>query len=513
MGPGVRRLGTILFLLTPHVGVAQLPPVGVPAGVFRVEADGFFETWDERYVDGEVEPLGASLAASALGAALFPTLADAESRIRDLAGLPGYQLNLGDLTADAHADRGFANLGGTLGITKGIAVFGRMPLVRARVQYHLDLAGTGANVGANPGTSSQDPFFGDFQTALTALGDRIADGTYDGDPSLRAAADAALAEGTTLRDGLFLLLADPETASPFVPTPASEAGAAILARLGALQTQLAGPLGVAGFGSSPLLPSAVATEGNLETFIGDDSGPVALRGGQSLVSFRGDAEAGVAVTLADRWDLEGRKGGLRAAVEGLVRFPTGNRARTDRLFALGTGDGQTDVEVRGTVDVGGGNLGVRLEGGYNRQLAGDIVARVAPPSQPFPGPDLLAELTLDPGDVVTFAARPFFRLSRTLAIIGTVEHQSKGEDEVTYRDESGALPGVDAGVLAEGTDASATVAGIGITYSNLGGLRPGGRGLPIDAGWSYERVIAAGGGAVPNTHRLRARFRVYFGLF
>jgi hypothetical protein len=188
------------------------------------------------------------------------------------------------------------------------------------------------------------------------------------------------------------------------------------------------------------------------------------------------------------------------------------RPRTDRLLALGTGDGQTDLELRATVDAGGGPWGLRLEGGYTRQLAGDIVARVAPPSEPFPGPELLAELTLDPGDVVTLAARPFFRLTRTIAIVGTLEHASRGADEVTYRDEAGAIPGVDAGVLA-GTDAGATLAGIGITYSNLGRLRPGGRGLPVDAGWSYERVLRASGGLVPNVHRLTAKLRVYFGIW
>ncbi len=143
-------------------------------------------------------------------------------------------------------------------------------------------------------------------------------------------------------------------------------------------------------------------------------GPIGIQTGESEVMYRGDAEAGLAVTIADRWDVGTRKGGFRAAAEGLVRFPTGVRARTDRAFAIGTGDGQTDVEVRGTVDLGSGNLGVRLEGGYNRQLAGDIAARVAPPSQAFPARSLLTNVRLDPGDVTTLAVRPFFRLARSL---------------------------------------------------------------------------------------------------
>ncbi len=513
MGHRVRRLGMFLALLTPSVGQAQLPPVGVPPGVFRFEVDGFLETWDSRFVDGEAEPLGSALSSPALGTSLLPSLAGAESRVRAITGLGSFQFNLGTLSADVFADRGFAMFGGSLGLTRAITIFGRMPLVRSRIQPTLDLSGTGANAGLNPGADAQDPFFQQFDVALTTLSARIAQGAYDGDPALRAAAEAALAAGTALREDLFGLLADPESASLIVPTATSDAGAAIGSRVSTLQTTLSTTLGVEGFTTAPALAAAPMTGAELEAFLSDPFGPVGLRTDDALVSFRGDAEAGVAVTLADRWDRDTNRGGFRMAVEGLIRFPTGERARTDRLLALGTGDGQTDVEVRGTVDLGRGNLGVRLEGGYNRQLSGDIVARVAPPGQPFPGPDLLADLTLDPGDVVTIAARPFFRIARTIAVIGSIEHQSRGEDEVSYRDPAGAIPGVDAAVLGEGTDASATIASIGITYSNPGGLRPGGRGLPVDAGWSYERVLRASGGIVPDVHRLRARFRLYFGIF
>jgi hypothetical protein len=183
------------------------------------------------------------------------------------------------------------------------------------------------------------------------------------------------------------------------------------------------------------------------------------------------------------------------------------------VLALGTGDGQTDVEVRGVVDLGAGNIGLRLEAGYNRQLAGDVVERVASPLQPFPARSLLANIRLDPGDVTTLAVRPFFRLARTVAIIGSVERWSKGVDAAEYRGEADAIPGVDAGVLAEGTDASATLVSIGLTYSNPGALRPGGTGLPVDAGWSYERVVSASGGIVPDIHRLKARLRLYFDVW
>jgi hypothetical protein len=281
------------------------------------------------------------------------------------------------------------------------------------------------------------------------------------------------------------LLGDPGTASPFIPTGGSDAGTALVARIATLQATLGTDLGVGGFAAAPALPSEALTGSELESLISDPAGPIGIETGQSEVTFRGDAEAGVALTLADRWDQGGRRGGFRAAAEGLIRFPSGVRPRTDR----------------------------RLEGGYSRQLAGDILERVAPPSQPFPARSLLASVRLDPGDVTTLAVRPFFRVARTFALIGSLERWSKGEDAVEYRSEADAIPGVDASVLAQESDASATLVSIGVTYSNPGALRAGGTGLPVDAGWTYERILSASGGIVPDTHRIRARLRLYFGLW
>jgi hypothetical protein len=64
--------------------------------------------------------------------------------------------------------------------------------------------------------------------------------------------------------------------------------------------------------------------------------------------------------------------------------------------------------------------------------------------------------------------------------------------------------------MAEESKANATMLSVGITFSNPGGSRPGERRLPVDASWAYERILRAGGGRVPDTHRVSARFRVYF---
>jgi hypothetical protein len=471
------------------------------------------DIYDTRWFDGHREPFTADLISATAGSNLLPHLYLGDTLIGRITGIPGYQSNLGALTADGQADvsRGF--LGASLGLTNAITIFGRLPLVRSRVQTAVTLDSTSGNVGANPGESGEAAFFQSFDAGLTDLQARITAGAYDADPATRALADATLADGAALRDDLFELLIDPATASGFVPTAGSEAGTAIAARVATLQSVLSGSLGVTSFAEAPALPVERATATELLEYVGDLSGPVAIRPGDSKITFRGDAEAGAALTLIDHWDRGHRLGGFRAAIETLVRFPTGSVARTDRLLSIGTGDGQTDLEFRLTTDLGTGRWGARLEADYNRQFPADYSLRVAPHTQPFPAANLLTVVRRDPGDIVSFTARPFFRLAPTIALLGTISHWSRQADEVSYASAADEIPGVSASVLAEDTKANATVLGIGISYANFGALRQGGTGLPVDASWSYERIVAAGGGIVPNAHRVRGSFRLYVGLF
>jgi hypothetical protein len=509
----VCRLGLFACLLLPAVAWGQLPPVGVPAGAVRVELEGSMDIYDTRWLNGHREPFASDLISATVGGNLLPHLDLADTLISRITGIPAYTSNLGALTADGQADvsRGF--LGASLGLTKAITIFGRIPLVRSRVQTAIALDSTSGNVGENPGDVQEAAFFQGFDAGLTDLQARITAGAYDADPATRALAEATLADGASVRDDLFELMIDPATAAGFVPTASSAAGAAIAARIAALQSVLSGNLGVTSFTEAPVLPAERTTAAELLNYIGDFSGPVALRPGESTITFRGDAEAGAALTFIDHWDRGRRPGGFRAAFETLVRFPTGRVARTDRLLSLGTGDGQTDLEFRLTTDLAKGRWGARLEADYNRQFPANYSLRVAPPTQPFPSIDLLTVVRRDPGDIVSFTAHPFFRLAPSIALMGTVGHWSRQADEVSYASTSDEIPGVAASVLAEDTKANATVLGIGISYANPGARRPGGNGLPVDASWSYERVVSASGGIVPDAHRVRASFRAYIGLF
>ena len=473
-----------------------------------MELEGSLATFDRQFRNGERESYGAILTSPALGSDRIPLLADADQRIARIINSPGYRLNLGALTTDALADVGTGFLGLGIGLTNRITIFGRIPLVRSRVQTTTGLNSSGADAGLNPGQTGQQSFFDSFDVAIATLSGKLAAGDYNADPSARALAEATLAEATALRADLFGLLADPATASPVVPTNGSTTGAAVLARITALQTTLASGLNVPGFDAAPQLAAAPLGSDGLRQVL---TGSLALRTDEAPVSFRGDAEVGAALTLVDTWDRGSQRGGFRTAISGSVRLPTGIRERSDRPLDLGTGEGQTDIQVDLVTDVGSGLFGARLSGSYVRQLASDLQLRVGAPGT-LVGPDRLAFVRRDPGDILAINVQPFIRLARTFALQVGLQHWSRKTDEVSYRSPADALPGVDPSIVAEPA-ANATMFSAGVTYSNPGRLRPGGSGLPIDAGWNYERVLRSGNGTVPNAHRLQGRFRVYFGLW
>jgi hypothetical protein len=115
--------------------------------------------------------------------------------------------------------------------------------------------------------------------------------------------------------------------------------------------------------------------------------------------------------------------------------------------------------------------------------------------------------------VIAVGVKPFYRLARTFAIQAGLEHWSRTSDAVSYASPADEIVGLDPNVLSEETSASATVLSAGVTIANPGRLTRGGTGLPVDASWSYERVIQEGGGRVPDSHLMRAQLRLYFGLW
>jgi hypothetical protein len=512
-----QRIGALLLLIslgTSARAAAQLPTIGVPRGVARFEVQGDFNSYGQRYHGGSVENYLADFETPALGSAFWPDLAPAETTIGEIIGSGTYRLNLGRVTAQSEVNVGTATFSLALGLTKRLTLLGSVPYVYSRIQPSLAVDSTSGDAGTNPlagtGGCQTVPFFSQFGAALTTVQDNLNSGAYTG--SQQTLANQVLADTTLLRQ-LCQVIAAPGTASPFLPTNSSQAGAVMNGQISSLQTVLRDSLSVPSFTAPVPLPDARLDAGGYQDFISDLSGPVAgTQVSENLLGYLGDIQVGAAYTLFDHWDSDNRLGGFRSALQATVRLPTGKRDSPNNFVDLGTGRAGYDLNLALTTDLGTGRVGARLVAAYSLRLPVARVRRVSPPTQPIAYLDRLTNVNINPGDVALVEIRPFFRLARTLALQAAFQYWRQGEDQVTYPTPADSLrvPGnISASLLAQDTRASGMTVSGGVTYSNPGALSEGGKGLPLEANWSYAAVIGGSGGRVPRSGATTVAIRFY----
>ncbi|MGE0353980.1 MAG: hypothetical protein AB7Q69_12120 [Gemmatimonadales bacterium] len=494
---------------------AQLPALGVPRGVFRLELGGEFNNADSRYNDGAVEDIARSFTAPMLGGGYFPALRDAESRIARILGSPSYQYNLGRVSANGLINIGTGTIGLSYGLTRRITVFAVAPIVQTRRQIRILVDSSGADAGFNPadpvfgtaaGRSETAQFFTDFDGALTTLSQKIANGDYDANPTQKAQAQAALADGTLLRDDLAAVLGDPQT--PFAPTLSSAAGAAVINAVTSLQNTFTG-LSVGGFASLPALADARLSRDDYEGFVSNPAGPVA---GFPLVEANlsriGDMETGVVFTVVDRWNRPGRPGGFRTALEARFRLPTGLVDQPANFLDIGTGSGHFAARVRGVMDLGAGRVGLRLAGSWEHVFPATLTRRVAPPTQAIAYANTEADVRESPGSTLEILAAPFFRLVSTLGLQAGVRYRRHGQDSYAFASASSGVP-AGADVLGRSSDWTTTSVMGGITYVSPAVDDPASTSLPVEAFWTIEGPVHGSGGIVAKERIARMGLRVY----
>ncbi len=497
---------------------AQMPPLTVPKGKFRFDLWGEFRDSDQRFFQGEKQDLAQDFTTSALGSGTMPFLRDAEARMAGL-GVGGFQFNLGATRASSLVNLGTIGLGLAVGITDRLTLFGTVPIVRVRVQPEVRFDSTGANAGFNPadpvfgtapGQSAATQFFAGFDATLDSLAQRIGAGFYDASGQ-RALAEATLASGTALRDGLRGLLSDPATASRLLPLAGSGAAATLTGPITTFQATVTGALGLPDFSGAPLFPTAPLSSDEFANLITNGAGPIASPFFEDVPTSTkiGDVELGLTYVLAER--TPGTRGGmaLRATGIGLVRLPTGTVASPDVLFGIGSGDRQLDTEVTLVGDAVASWWGIRVSGTYNRQFASTVIRRIARPSEAFASAASTATVRHDPGDVVSFRASPFLRLAPSLALHAGLQYWNRGDDTFTLG--AGQDPALfpDPALLGQDSGASATSFLGGLSFAHSGIGRRGDTSLPMDASLEFEGILSSSGGRVRDDRILRTRIRLY----
>jgi hypothetical protein len=179
-------LGLFLLALLPAAPPLQAQHVGdllVPRGAILLEAGGLFSQASERFSEGGRSALGAGAFDVELTAERFPELEREQAALRALLADPEASLRAGTFRSRLELNDQRVPLRAGYGIVDRVTVGVTVPLVRRRVDAHLQVSGVNANVGENPARGPAAPDVAAFRTgAAGALA------------SLRAAVEALCAE-------------------------------------------------------------------------------------------------------------------------------------------------------------------------------------------------------------------------------------------------------------------------------------------------------------------------------
>lgn len=215
--------------------------------------------------------------------------------------------------------------------------------------------------------------------------------------------------------------------------------------------------------------------------------------GQSAI---GDAEGWVKlVWLGAQEDSERTNpSGLhvRSSLTGLVRLGTGIPAHASRQLAIGTGDGQTDIEGASQWDfIFGRWVWMSVVGRYVRQLPTTRTVRVAPRDDPFATAQLVFT-RIEPGNYYELEATPRLSLGQHFVLGAQYRHRHDADSHFTAAGGSG-----DPSIL-DVPGSSSTTYGFGVVYSTVASYAAGRTSLPFEVTLQYFRSDRWNDGVPPS---------------
>jgi len=515
----MRTLRFLLVLVGPAVtGGASLAAAqavertDVPArGVLRVTFDPRIMTWNDEFTDAGRMKLGAPLTGDTVGGRYIPVVARLEQNVRVASGLAGFVASLGAGLFNVRQERRTYPTTAELGITNRLSVSLMVPMVRVQTRASLQLSNRGANLGVNPlvvntlGVRGKDSaFFAQFDSALVRLDQQAAGCALP--PSPCAARDSS-ARWRGVRDALHgAVYGAGQTGSPFLPLDTSTAGQAIDTAIARIQQGLRVPFGIAGFDTTVALASDTLTGAAFEQILlSPDPNGFGYVSVPFIRNFRyrlGDVE------LAAKYRLVAGAH-YAAALQAVVRLPTGAKDSANELLIQHIGDHQLDLEGRLMQELSVGPLWLNVAVRAATQRPGTQVRRVAPWDAFLVPAAATADLRWDPGDYVGVDVAPLVRLAPEFAVGFTAGYFSKQRDHYAFQSpqDSVALAtrmgfATPASVLDAGTGQRWLRLGFAMTYHTPG----------VEGGFSIEQTVS-GAGLVPAVTIYRLVLRATRKLF
>jgi hypothetical protein len=501
-------LGATL-LGTPVLVGQELP--WLPKGRVRLDFAPDFWTWETRYGltdDGTnlEESLGTDLTASPLGSAVLPDLRVVESALSPILEDPSYRVRLGNSQAAIDQAPLVFPFRLELGVTDRLTVGAMVPIMRQRqeILFLLDADATSANVGLSPmvsSTSAVSNFLNSFGNALNLAGE-----THAGDPAV-VAAQAYL---------------DALSQAYFERTVFPISGSAAAAKL---QEELDGhraaieALGVTGIPEAVVLAQEFFDETSFQAFLGGPEMNAAPLESFTTLWQLGDIEVSAAFRVLSAGFEPDSLGDLppfryHLGAGALVRLGTGSQEDPNRFFDLDAGDGQLDVEgsLMGRVE-----YGTRLRAWgrirYGIQMEGEVLRRIAAPSEVLPRWQRLAPLLWTPGNYLDLELNPGFALAPDLNLGLRYHLWSKGADSYKLQPlseeqlERVEYPPAD--LLDQETEQTLQEVGFSAAYSTLSAHARGDASLPYELRAAFLFPVSGSGGQTPKGVRFQAGLTIY----
>jgi hypothetical protein len=406
-------------------------------GVLRVTFDPRIMTWNDQFTDAGRMRLGAPLTGDTVGGRYIPVVARLEQNVRFVTGIAGFIASLGKGVFNVRQETRTYPVKAELGLTDRLSVSLMVPIVRVATRASPRLSSTGANLGVNPlvlntlgarGTDST--FFAQFDTALARLDSQIAAGNYGCDVFATCEARLRSAEWHAVREALHgSVYGVGQTGSPFLPLDSSAAGKAIDSVVARIQQGLSLTFGIAGFDTAVALASDTLTGATFEQILlsPDPNG----FGYAKLPFIRNFRYRLSDVEVAAKYRLFAGAH-YAAAVQVLVRLPTGAKDSANDFLIPSVGEHQLDLEARLTQELVAGPLWLNVALRAGLQRPGTRIRRVAPWDAFLVPAAATANLRWDPGDYIGVDAAPLVRLGPEFAAGFTAGYFSKARDHYAF---------------------------------------------------------------------------------
>ncbi|MGD2215412.1 MAG: hypothetical protein PVJ64_01595, partial [Gemmatimonadales bacterium] len=478
-------------------------------GELQVGLAGHNIAVDRRFTpDGAVQPLSKMFTAT-LDPQIVAPLDSLDLALIDLFPTLGLAdpegSTLGPLKYDVLFERTRAPISISFAPTRWLAVFAVVPLVKG-VSYggeHIDTLVTNTGPRASAFDGNPDAFFAGLGAGISALESMVAADTLP--PDVQAEAQALLAEAQAFEAGLLEL-----NELSYVPTQAGPNGSALAGFYETVRS---------GFEGFEVTLPALALAGPIDeaTAMALTSGPefgIEVPEGRSSGIKFGDIETGISLqplnTFRRRSDGSRPIFSVRARFDALWRFATGTPPQAQHLFDVGTGDGQSDVELRGTLDLGlCSTFWLSLFAGYNIQMAGEVERLVTSRELPIQPGAYTALVNWDPGDVLTLAAVPRINFTRNITFSFIYLRVHRTPDLVRPLDP---VPGGAAFVpadLQERTEYTARSLGFAARFSATEWSGDRRDGIPVEVELRYLNTSEAEDGFTPKNNIWEVSVRLY----